>query len=140
TAIGIPGGLVELETAVVTIATRRRPVAAGLALGQLVPHAAVRRLLATNPHDARLRVLVDFLVDDLAVGFVTVVRGDAGEHDLLPGFAGFFHVFLTLEHGVVNDLLDRRVNRLPIGGDRAVGAVDPHLGTIGELLPAVGAD
>src|SRR5699024_2181971 len=42
TAEALPGGLVELETAVVAVAGADRPVAAGLALGDLVPDTGVR--------------------------------------------------------------------------------------------------
>src|SRR5699024_2749053 len=41
-AEALPGGLVELEAAVVAVAGVDRPVAAGLALGDLVPDAGVR--------------------------------------------------------------------------------------------------
>src|SRR5699024_6221309 len=42
TAEALPGGLVELETAVVAVAGADRPVAAGLALGDLVPDTGAR--------------------------------------------------------------------------------------------------
>src|SRR5690625_5728205 len=38
---GLPGGAGELQSAVVPVAGVDRPVAAGLALGQTVPHGAV---------------------------------------------------------------------------------------------------
>src|SRR5699024_3416804 len=57
-AVGLPGLQVELQTAVVAVAGVDRPVTAGLALGQVVPHAGVAAVVVVTGTAAAAGVIV----------------------------------------------------------------------------------
>src|SRR5690606_18528997 len=121
-AVGVPGALVELKAAVVAVAGVDRPVAAGLTLGQLVPHARVvdLRHLGADLDDPLLGLADDRLGDLFAVDLDVVLLRDPVGHQREAGLAFLDDLGLARLEGVVLDLLDRRLDRLlDLDGERA---------------------